>query len=110
MADTGKMPLLRKLTNQSMSRIISWVCGQQIPDSQCGFRMLRMDLIPSLFVECNRYDYETEMLIIASRMGFDIVSVPVSTIYGEETSKINPVRDTVRFLQLMARYGRASCC
>ncbi|RYD69241.1 MAG: glycosyltransferase family 2 protein, partial [Verrucomicrobiaceae bacterium] len=106
MAKTAEMPFVRKLTNQTMSRIISLICGQRIPDSQCGFRMLRKDLLPSLFVDSNRYDYETEMLLIASRKGLQIVPVPVSTIYGGEKSKINPVLDTLRFLRLMARYRR----
>jgi hypothetical protein len=30
--------------------------------------------------------------------------VPVSTVYGEETSSIHPGRDTLRFFKLMLRY------
>ena len=104
MSDTRKMPLGRKLTNRFMSARISRLCGQPVPDSQCGFRMMRRDVIPHLFCDSNNYDYETEMLLIASREGFRIVSVPVSTIYGEETSKIHPVRDTIRFFKLVSRY------
>ena len=104
MADTAKMPFVRKLTNQFMSGQISRLCGQPVPDSQCGFRMMRRDVIPHLFCESNNYDYETEMLLIASREGFKIAAVPVSTIYGEEKSKIHPVRDTVRFFKLISRY------
>jgi hypothetical protein len=66
--------------------------------------MMHRDVIPHLYCESNNYDYETEMLLIASREGFRIASVPVSTIYGEEKSKIHPVRDTVRFFQLISRY------
>jgi hypothetical protein len=80
------------------------LCGQPVPDSQCGFRMIHRDVIPHLFSESNNYEYETEMLLIASREGFRIASVPVSTIYGEEISKIHPVRDTVRFFKLISRY------
>lgn len=104
MSDTRKMPWLRKMTNRFMSGQISRLCGQSVPDSQCGFRMMRRDVIPHLFCESNKYDYETEMLLIASREGFQITSVPVSTIYGEEKSKIHPVRDTIRFFQLISRY------
>jgi glycosyltransferase involved in cell wall biosynthesis len=104
MADTEKMPFVRKLTNRFMSAQISRLCGQPVPDSQCGFRMMRRDVIPHLFCDTNNYDYETEMLLIAAREGFRIVSVPVSTIYGEEKSKIHPVRDTIRFFKLISRY------
>jgi glycosyltransferase involved in cell wall biosynthesis len=104
MADTRKMPWVRKMTNRFMSGQISRLCGQPVPDSQCGFRMMRSDVIPHLFCDSNNYEYETEMLLIASREGFRITSVPVSTIYGEEKSKIHPVRDTIRFFKLISRY------
>ena len=104
MSDLAKMPWVRQMTNRFMSAQISRLCGQPVPDSQCGFRMMRRDVIPHLYCESNNYDYETEMLLIASREGFRIESVPVSTIYGEEKSKIHPVRDTVRFFQLISRY------
>ena len=58
-------------------------------------------------MESSRYDYETEMLVVAARRGWRIVSVPVSTIYGEEDSKIHPVRDTIRFFKLMRRLRSA---
>ena len=46
------------------------------------------------------------MLIVASRAGFRIVSVPISTIYSDEVSSIHPVRDTIRFFQLIRRYEK----
>jgi glycosyltransferase involved in cell wall biosynthesis len=106
MSDTRKMPFVRKMTNCYMSWQISRVCGQRMPDTQCGFRMIGKDLAPALFTESNNYDYETEMLIIASRRGCHIASVPVSTVYGEEVSKIHPVRDTLRFFKLLSRYKK----
>jgi glycosyltransferase involved in cell wall biosynthesis len=107
MSDTRKMPLVRKLTNRFMSWQVSRLCGQPVPDSQCGFRMMHRDVIPHLYCESNNYDYETEMLLIASREGFRITSVPVSTVYGEEKSKIHPVRDSIRFFQLLTRYRKS---
>jgi len=104
MGDSEKMPLVRKLTNRFMSSQISRVCRQTIPDTQCGFRMLRRDVISHMFCESNAYDYETEMLLIASREGFKIYPVPVSTVYSNEVSKIHPVKDTIRFFKLMSRY------
>lgn len=104
MSDTEKMPFVRKMTNRFMSWQISSVCGQMIPDTQCGFRMIHRDIAPLLFCESNAYDYETEMLLIVSKAGYRISPVPVSTVYGGETSKIHPVRDTIKFFKLMSRY------
>jgi len=106
MSDTRTMPLIRKLTNNFMSWQISLVCGQRIPDTQCGFRMIHSQVMPFLFCESNAYEYETEMLFITARQGFQIGAVPISTVYGSEQSKIHPVRDTIRFFKLMQRYRR----
>jgi len=104
MSDSVKMPMIRKWTNWFMSSQISRLCGQTIPDTQCGFRMIHHDVIPHMFCESNAYDYETEMILIASREGFWICPVPVSTVYGTEVSKIHPLNDTIRFFKLMAKY------
>ena len=104
MNDTRTMPLLRRMVNRYMSNQISRVCGQQIPDTQCGFRMLHRDIIPEVLSGASRFEYETEMLIIASRKGYRIASVPITTIYSDEVSSIHPVGDTLRFFKLMRRY------
>jgi len=106
MNDIQSMPLVRRIVNGYMSRKISRVCGQKIPDTQCGFRMVHRDLIPDLLNGAERFDYETEMLIVASRKGFRIESVPISTVYSDEVSSIHPVRDTIRFFNLMRRYQK----
>jgi glycosyltransferase involved in cell wall biosynthesis len=100
------MPFVRRVVNRYMSNRISRICQQKIPDTQCGFRMLDRQLIPELLDGGNRFDYETEMLIIASRKGYRIESVPITTVYSDEVSKIRPARDTIRFLKLMRRYRR----
>jgi glycosyltransferase involved in cell wall biosynthesis len=106
MNDVSSMPLIRRFVNRWMSRQISAACGQEIPDTQCGYRLLHRELIPDLLGGAARFDYETEMLIVASRKGFRIASVPVSTVYSDEVSSIHPVRDTIRFFKLMRRYKK----
>jgi glycosyltransferase involved in cell wall biosynthesis len=106
MNDVSSMPRLRQMVNRWMSRQISASCGQDIPDTQCGFRLIHRQLIPELLGGAARFDYETEMLIVASRKGFRIDSVPISTVYSDEVSSIHPVRDTLRFFKLMRRYKK----
>jgi glycosyltransferase involved in cell wall biosynthesis len=106
MSDVREMPLLRRAVNRYMSGKISGLCRQDIPDSQCGFRMVHRDIIPDLLGGTERFDYETEMLILASRAGCRIASVPITTVYSDEVSSIHPVRDTLRFFKLMRRYQR----
>jgi glycosyltransferase involved in cell wall biosynthesis len=106
MNDLSGMPLLRRIVNRYMSKRISRVCGQKIPDTQCGFRMLHRQLVPDVLGGADRFDYETEMLIFASRKGYRIESVPISTVYCDEVSSIHPIRDTIRFFKLMRRYRK----
>lgn len=107
MNDVQDMPFLRRAVNRYMSRKISRACGQDIPDTQCGFRMVHRSIIPNLLGGTERFDYETEMLILASRAGCRIASVPISTVYSDEVSSIHPVRDTLRFFKLMRRYRKS---
>jgi glycosyltransferase involved in cell wall biosynthesis len=106
MNDVRHMPFVRRTVNRYMSHRISRLCGQNVPDTQCGYRMVHRALVPHLLDGTSRFEYETEMLIIASRQGFRIASVPISTIYSDEVSSIHPVRDTLRFLKLMRRYEK----
>lgn len=108
MNDVAHMPRLRRVVNRYMSKKISRVCAQEIPDTQCGFRMLHRRLIPEVLGGTARFDYETEILFVASRKNFRIKSVPISTVYSDEVSSIHPVRDTIRFLKLMWRYRNLS--
>ena len=104
MNDVARMPFIRRLVNRYMSREISRVCGQKIRDTQCGFRMFDRQLIPELLGGAHRFEYETEVLIIASRKGYRIESVPISTVYTDQVSKIHPMQDALRFFKLMWRY------
>jgi glycosyltransferase involved in cell wall biosynthesis len=106
MQDVREMPLVRRAVNRYMSNKISQLCGQPIPDTQCGFRMMHRSLIPDVLGGAERFDYETEMLILASRKGCRVESVPITTVYSDEVSSIHPVRDTIRFFKLIRRYEK----
>ena len=97
------MPLLRLLTNKTMSWLISVVAGQSVPDTQCGFRLIKRQVLEKVRLGTTKYETESEIIIEASRQGFKIESVPIKSIYSGEKSKINPFIDTCRFIKLMAR-------
>jgi len=107
MDDVARMPFVRRVVNRYMSNQISRACAQKIPDTQCGYRMLHRQLIPELLGGGHRFDYETEALLIVSRKGYRIESVPITTVYTDQVSKIHPMRDAFRFFQLMQRYRNA---
>jgi glycosyltransferase involved in cell wall biosynthesis len=107
MGDVRTMPFVRKCTNRFMSWRISRVIGQRVPDTQCGFRMFARALATEfLDTPSTAFDFETEMLAIAARQGCQIAAATVSTVYGDEVSKIHPWRDTIKFFKLIGRLKR----
>ena len=46
------------------------------------------------------------MLLHVAATGIRIDEVPIRVIYGDERSKIRPVRDTVRFFRMVRRFRR----
>ncbi len=106
MADVEKMPFARLWTNRVTSWIISRLAGVRVPDTQCGYRLIRREAWRGVKVESRNYDFEGETIVAVGRKGFRIASVPVSTIYGDEVSAINPVRDTIRFFRMAWRLWR----
>ena len=101
----GEMPKLRIWTNRTTSRIVSLLARQRIPDSQSGYRLIRVrvlrDIVKSFVT--TRYDTESELLIRASRRGYSTASVAIKSIYSGAVSHIHPVVDTLRFVRLVAR-------
>ncbi|MFH1790968.1 MAG: glycosyltransferase family 2 protein [Candidatus Omnitrophota bacterium] len=103
MSETRNMPFMRLCTNAFMSFLLSLICGQKVPDTQCGFRLVTRKVIQSLSLDSSNYETESEMLVDASRKGFRITSVPIETVYSGEKSNIHPVKDTIRFFVLVSR-------
>lgn len=108
MTDSRGMPLVRYLTNWVMSSLISGICHQSIPDTQCGYRYISCEVLRDIRITSRDFEIETEVLIKSSKRGYQIFSVPIATIYRNEKSKINPLKDTVRFFAYLLRESFSS--
>jgi glycosyltransferase involved in cell wall biosynthesis len=104
MADLTGMPWDRRATNKAMSWLLSREMKQYVPDTQCGFRLYRADVIPLVTTESARFAAESEILLHVADRGIRIDAVPVTTIYKDEKSKINPFKDTLRFFRMLHHY------
>lgn len=51
MADTRRMPFIRKCTNQFMRWLLSRAMGRTVPDTQCGFRLYAKEVLPFIRTE-----------------------------------------------------------
>ena len=99
MGQASRMPPLRRWVNRWMSRRLSILSGQSLPDSQCGFRLMELHYWAQLPVRARHFEIESEVLFLFAQAGFPIRFVPIATVYKQEQSKIHAWRDSLRWLQ-----------
>ncbi|MCD6117646.1 glycosyltransferase family 2 protein [bacterium] len=97
----SNMPIDRILSNRLSSLVVSLVCGKWIPDSQCGYRMIRLKSLDALSLTSSNFELESELLIKAARQKRNITFCPVPVIYNGTGSKINRLKDTKRFCKMI---------
>lgn len=96
------MSKTRLLTNKFMSWLISKIARQNITDTQCGFRLIKRDVLEKIEIKSDKFQAESEMIIKVSRNGIRIKSIPIKSIYFPgRRSKINPIMDTIRFVRFI---------
>jgi glycosyltransferase involved in cell wall biosynthesis len=100
---SAAMPPARRFANGFSSGWATWLAGQQVSDSQCGFRLYGRNLLDRTPVTPGRYEVETEIVVRAARLGFRLAEVDVPTVYGEEKSQIRTLRDVPRIVGTMVR-------
>ena len=99
-----RMPFDRLLTNRTVNLVVSLLSGIRTTDVQCGFRYIDLKIFDKVELRTNNYQTESEMVIRAARNKYKVGFVPVTTIYGNEKSYINPLIDTARFINMAVRF------
>jgi len=102
----GAMPPIRYIGN----RFFSWLARRAAAfdgslDAHCGYTVIQHNALKRLALDelYDRYGFPTEMFFAACRAGLAIESVPVSTVYGDEVSGINPLTVVPAICYLIAR-------
>ncbi len=104
--DRAAIPKHRYWTNAIGTRLLSWVTGVVLADSQSGYRVVSVELVERMALASDGYAIESEMLIKAAHRGARIGQVKVRTIYHDRVpSFYRPVRDTVT-ITLASAYHR----
>ena len=104
MGQAQRVPAVRRWVNRWMSRRLSLLCGRPLPDSQCGFRLMKLEPWSRLRVSTTHFEIESEVLFLFATAGLGIEFVPIQVIYKQEQSKIHPWRDSLRWFRW---YGQA---
>jgi glycosyltransferase involved in cell wall biosynthesis len=102
--ERSRMPASRYHANRIGSRVLSWFVGIPVRDTQCGFRIFRVESLRRLRLRATGYEIETEMLVKVRRRGGRVAAVPITAVYDGQRSKLRPVRDTTRTCFLAVYY------
>jgi glycosyltransferase involved in cell wall biosynthesis len=102
-AAAAPMPPVRRFVNRWMSRRLSRTAGHDFADSQCGMRLLRLDLWARLALVTDHFETESELLLAFARAGARIRFVPIPCLPAPRASRIRPLADTVRWFRWWLR-------
>lgn len=94
-----KIPRINRLGNKTFNRLIEFLTGARISDSQSGFRAVKSTVVVKLNLNSQGYEVESEMLIKAWKKGARIAEIPIS--FDQRTmgkSRLDPLKDGMRIL------------
>lgn len=104
----GELPLRSRLGNAVTRRLMQWIVGQKLSDTQTGLRGIPMAMIPRLLVIPHQgYEFELEMLLVCKYEGIRIRETGIQTIYLDRnrSSHFNPLWDSFRICFVLLRFS-----
>lgn len=109
-AFSGPVPLRSRFGNELTKKIFKLQTGVAVSDTQTGLRAFSTSLLDFMLdVDGQRYEYEMNMLLDASRE-LTILEVPIETIYIDDNSgsHFRPVRDGLIIYKNMLKFALSS--
>jgi glycosyltransferase involved in cell wall biosynthesis len=105
------VPFRSRFGNVLSRYVYRLLLGLKLSDTQTGLRGIpRRLMAASLHIRANRYEYETEQLIVAKQESLATREIPIQTIYIDDNraSHFNPVMDSFRIYFVLLRYAISS--
>jgi len=108
----NSFPVLRRALSYMYRRLISFLFGFSLTDTQTGIKLFKREVlelvIPRLAV--SRFAFDIELLVAASRFGYQIAECPVRIAYNREgrTGRIGLRQMFGMLVDTLAIYYRAS--
>ena len=96
-------PVIREQSGIFFNRLVQWIMGIKLSDTQCGFKAFRMDRARIIFEQqrVEHFGFDPEILFLAKRDGLRVAEVPVRWSHVS-ASKVNVAADGIRmFLELL---------
>jgi glycosyltransferase involved in cell wall biosynthesis len=89
-AQSNKTPRYRRAGQKMLLYSANALSGTRLTDSESGFRAISRKAISEINLTEKGFAVETEMIVQASEKGLKIVEVPISNIYTQDGSTLNP--------------------
>lgn len=105
------VPLRSKFGNVLTRWVFRLFAGRAVSDTQTGLRGIPVSWLPEIeAIDADRYEYEMEVILKASKTGVPIKEVPIATIYIDEnaSSHFRPIVDSLRIYFVFFRYSLVS--
>ena len=102
--DHPDVPLRSRFGNKTTCGIFKLFVGMSVSDTQTGLRAIpRKDLPTMLGIEGDRFEYETNMLLVLKQKNIAFQEVKIRTVYIEEnkSSHFRVIRDSWRIYKLI---------
>ena len=93
---TGKVPFKSRFGNAITRGVFAISTGVRLHDTQTGLRAFSVSRIPMMLdMTGDRYEYEINVLLYATRHKIPIEEIPIETVYIEDnaSSHFKPVHD-----------------
>jgi len=88
--------LSRAVASQIYNSLVRLLLGSNISDHQCGFKAFNRESLFKIIdkVNAKHWFWDTEILVIATRMGLSVEEIPVAWREGGKT-RVNLLRDFI---------------
>jgi glycosyltransferase involved in cell wall biosynthesis len=103
----GGIPFRSRVGNQATARLIYWLTGHRLRDTQTGLRGLPKGSFGwMLKISSNGYNFEMDVLLSFLTRNLPIKEVNIETIYLDhnQSSHFNPLLDSLRIYAVIGRY------
>ena len=97
---------IRAIPKFFMRHWVSWLAGQEVPDINSGLRVFRKSVAEKyLSILSDKFSFTTTITLAMLTTNRPTIFVPIDYHERIGNSKIQPIRDTLRFLSLILRTG-----
>ncbi len=97
---------LRRIPKFFLVAFAEWIAQQPIPDINSGMRVFRADVVKRfLGILPDTFSFTTTITLAMLTNNYSVVYHPINYFHRTGSSKIKPIRDTLRFVQLILRTG-----